>query len=400
MKVLHLNNNSSGGSFEFSKILADALVKQGVQSQMLCKSSEPTTGIRGLADRLLRRTYVSCSHTAWHSTWRLLQSPSSDDLQGIDIVHLHTVGDWFDVPSWLLALPKHIGVVVSLHDLWHVSGGCFIYRGCEQLSQNCQRCPILKFPGNRILATNEQKRKLRAYQNRKAPIVANSQWLATIAAQSPIAKACGGVKVIPPAISTDIFKPQDKQLCRQQWQIPLKKFVILTGCASLTDDNKNTLWLLKQLAKLPNQHDILVIAFGEGVLPIPVGLDVRFVGGIRDRLRLAQLMAAADVFVSASKMETYGLTLVEAMACGTPVVAFKVGGIPEAAPEEYGARLVPLEDSEAMLSEISKLKKSCHQTSKKVNQASDLIRLRNCPDNFAKAYLGLYQKCLDEINCI
>ena len=56
-----------------------------------------------------------------------------EELEGIDVVHLHTVADWFDVPSWLETLPREIGVVISLHDMWHVTGGCFLYRGCDRL---------------------------------------------------------------------------------------------------------------------------------------------------------------------------------------------------------------------------------------------------------------------------
>ena len=48
------------------------------------------------------------------------------------MVHLHTVADWFDVPHWLETLPRKMGVVISVHDMWHVTGGCFLYRGCDR----------------------------------------------------------------------------------------------------------------------------------------------------------------------------------------------------------------------------------------------------------------------------
>jgi glycosyltransferase involved in cell wall biosynthesis len=398
MKVLHLNTHSSGGSYEFAVMLKTALTKQGVKSHILSKSLDCTSGVTKLGDRALRRAYVNLSRTAWHTTRRLLPPPSITDIQGVDIVHFHTVADWFDVPNWLLGLPEHIGVVVSLHDLWHISGGCFIYQGCDRLAQGCQTCPILHWPANQILARDELNRKLQAYQSRRATIVANSQWLASMASQSPIVQACGGVKFIRPAIATGIFKPQDKIACRQQWGLPPEAFIIVTGCTSLTDTNKNTPWLLEQLAELTAINSVVVVAFGDGELPVPEGLDVRFVGSIRDRWRLAQLMVAGDVFVSASKMETYGLTLVEAMACGTTVVAFRVGGIPEAVPEEYGALLIPPGDSQAMLSAIAKIRESRLKKQTEINQSAiNSLRQQNSPEVFAKAYMDIYQHCLTEL---
>ena len=138
-------------------------------------------------------------------------------------------------------------------------------------------------------------------------MVANSQWLAEIAERSPIAKACGGVRVIPPGIDTAVFRPQDRDECRKQLSLPDDAFVIITGGASLNDTNKNVPWLFEQLSHLPDFSGVIVLAFGEGTVPVPDGLNVRFTGDIRDRHDLARLLAAADVFVSASLMETYGL---------------------------------------------------------------------------------------------
>ena len=322
------------------------------------------------------------------SAWR------STTLKEIDVVHLHTVADWFDVPSWLDTLPREIGVVISLHDMWHFTGGCFLYRGCNLYSETCTPCPILKSPFNWVLARDEHRRKLQAYRNCRAQFVANSFWLAELAGRSPIVKASGGVRVIPPGIDTTVFKAQDRDRCRKQLDLPQNAFVIITGGASLTDANKNVPWLLKQLSHLPDLRDVIVLAFGEGSVPVPDHLNVRFTGGIRDRRDLAQLFAAADVFVSASLMETYGLTLVEAMACGTPVVAFRVGGIPEAAPDGQGAILCEPGDGATLTEAIMKLRSSPELRDRLGALARETAHTRNAASSFANAFAQLYRECV------
>jgi glycosyltransferase involved in cell wall biosynthesis len=225
-------------------------------------------------------------------------------------------------------------------------------------------------------------------------MVANSHWLAEIAGQSPIAKACGGVRVIPPGIDTAVFKPQDKKLCRKHLGLPPDAFVIITGCASLNDTNKNVPWLFDQVSRLPDLAGVIVLAFGEGTVPIPGGLNVRFTGGIRERSDLARLFAAADVFVSASLMETYGLTLVEAMACGTPVVAFRVGGIPEAAPDGQGAILCAPQDGAALIEAITTLRNSPQLREKLGNLGHETAHTRNAASSFSEKFAHLYRECV------
>src|SRR4029453_6687530 len=114
-----------------------------IESHVLCKNA-PAKGVRFFLNRLIRRASVSLSREPWHGTRRLLSPPAAEDLEGVDVGHLHTMGDWFDVPAWLESLPREMGVVVSLHDMWHVSGGCFLYRGCDHYTGSCSPCPILK----------------------------------------------------------------------------------------------------------------------------------------------------------------------------------------------------------------------------------------------------------------
>lgn len=400
MKILQLNTHTSGGSYEYAALLSIALAEQGIESRVLCRSSSPAEAGVSLLDRVIRRTYVSLSTEPWHGTWRLLSPPAPDDLEDVDVVHLHMVADWFDVPHWLQRLPRRIGVVISVHGMWDVSGGCFLYRGCDRYANEtnpCAPCPILKWPANELLAKAAYSRKLRAYQNCGARMVANSHWLAGIAGRSPIARACGGIEVISPGIDTTIFKSQDKHVCRKRLGLPQRAFVIVTGATSLNDTNKNLPWLFQQLSHLPDPDDVVIVTFGEGNLPVPDSLNVRFTGGIRERRDLAQLFAAADVFVSASLMETYGLTFVEAMACGTPVVAFRVGGIPEAVPHEQVGLLCPALDGSALLAALGKLRSSTQLREEFAKAGRELVLSRNAKHQLAAAFTQIYRDCLNAI---
>ena len=393
MRVLHLNTHSSGGSHEYAVLLSTALAEQGIESRVLSKNSQGLQPNKPFLDRVIRKAYVSFSIEPWQGTRRLLSPPRAEELQGFDLVHLHTVADWFNVPSWLETLPRGIGVVITLHDMWHFTGGCFLYRGCDRFTETCAPCPILKTPLNRILAKDEQRRKLQAYRSRCVQFVANSQWLANLADRSAIVRACGSSQVIPPGIDTDVFRPQDKAQYRAELGIPADAFVIVAGAASLTDTNKNIPWLLEQLAGLPELEDVLVVLAGEWTLKIPVGLHVRLTGGAADRIERAMLFSAADVFVSASLMETYGLMLVEAMSCGIPVVAFRTGGVPEAVPEQGGILCEQL-DADAFKTAIQKLRHSEELRNELGNAGSNLVAVRNAKSRFAAAFARVYEACL------
>src|SRR5437762_12377805 len=119
MRVLHLNTHPSGGSYEYAALLCTALVEQGIESRVLCKNSPSAQTGRVLLDRVIRRSYVSFSTEPWHGTRRLLSSPAQETLEGIDVVHLHTVADWSDVPRWLEPLPHKMGAVINIHDILH-----------------------------------------------------------------------------------------------------------------------------------------------------------------------------------------------------------------------------------------------------------------------------------------
>ena len=144
---------------------------------------------------------------------------------------------------------------------------------------------------------------------------------------------------------------------------------------------------------MPELENVLVVLAGEGTLKIPVGVHVRLTGGVADRIKRAMFFSAADVFVSASLMETYGLTLIEAMSCGVPVVAFRTGGVPEAVPEQAGI-LCELLDADALKTAIRKLRDSKEFRNELGNAGSELVAGRNAKSRFAAAFGHVYEACL------
>lgn len=343
MKIVHLNTHCSGGSSVYARTLSDALCHAGHGSIVLHR--DPAD--RPLSDKVLRKVSQSMVVGAWHGTHRTLSAPSPQTLQDADVLHLHTVADWFDVPSWIRSLPRSIQLVVSLHDLWHVSGGCFVYSGCERFKTNCRPCPLLREPARRFLATRELRRKAAIYREAGARFVANSCWLRDLVKDSLVLRDQDAA-VIPPPVDPAVFHAQERTACRAKFDLHDDDLVVATGCASLTDTNKDTQSLLYMLAEL-KQPRLKVLLFGEGEIHHPANLDVRWLRMVEDKTELAAIYGAADLFASASHMETYGLTLAEAYACGCSVVAYNTGGIPEALPCDPSVSLVPLGDRTAFI---------------------------------------------------
>jgi glycosyltransferase involved in cell wall biosynthesis len=353
MRIVHLNTHDSGGSWVYARTLSDALCEAGHDSVVRHRD---LVG-RPLSDKVLRRASLAMARGAWHGTRRTLPPPPAEWIEGADVVHLHTVADWFDVPRWVRTLPRGMRLVVGLHDLWHVSGGCFVHGRCERFRVDCRPCPLLHAPTNLILAANELQRKMRTYRDAEARFIANSRWLRETVKDSPVLRG-QEIAVVPPPVDTAVFHPQDRGTCRTRFGLNSDNLVVATGCASLTDANKDTPGLLRRLAEL-ELPGLKVLMFGDGEITIPNGLDVHRCGPIREKHKLATIYGAADLFVSASRMETYGLTLAEAYACGCGVVAHDTGGIPEALPRDPSVALVPLGDRGAFVDGMREQLRRC-----------------------------------------
>ena len=345
MRILHISTSDTrGGAARGSYWLHQALCEAGVDSLMLVgrKYSDderviPLNGVtarvrervRDSLDQLPLRGYRKTDESFWTVGWvpRGL-GRSVTDLRP-DLVHLHWMGGGFMPISALSSLPGPL--VWTLRDMWAFTGGCHYTGGCTGYRTECGRCPQLGSSRENDLSRVMLRHKGKAWADLNLWLVPISNWLADCAKRSRLFADVPS-RVIPNGVDTRRFWPIPAAEARAAWGLaPDKRYILFGAVGALSDERKG-------FGQLVEAADILAAAcwtsraemlvFGDLApnLSPPLGLKTRFLGPINDDERLAQLYAAADVMVVPSLQEAFGKTLIEAMACGTPVVAFASGG--------------------------------------------------------------------------
>lgn len=345
MRVLHLSTSDvKGGAARGAYWLHKALQSRDVDSLMLvdrkysndrCVVSE--SGIvarlhghlRGALDQLPLRRYQKTDDSYWTVGWvphkidRLVQAVAPD------IVHIHWTGGGF-LPIEALTRLRY-PLVWTLRDMWAFTGGCHYSVGCVRYSQACGTCPQLRSEHESDLSRRMWKRKRSAWHGLNVWLVPISNWLAQCVRDSAMFDE-PKIEVIPNGLHADQFRPFDKRIARTRWGlIPDRRYILYGAIGALRDPRKGFSHLVAALGQLAqNGWDKRadVIVFGDiprDALP-DLGFRTHFVGQLSDDERLALLYASADVMVGPSVQEAFGKTIIEAMACGTPVVAFDAGG--------------------------------------------------------------------------
>ena len=272
-----------------------------------------------------------------------------------DIIHLHNIhGYYIDIEilfNYLAAADKPI--VWTLHDCWAFTGHCahFTTAACDQWKTGCYCCQFKKsYPSSILLNRSKQnwkKKKTLFTSVKNMMLVTPSEWLAGLVGESFLEKY--PIKAIPNGINLDAFKPT-KSNFREKYGLQNKKVIL--GVATAWSERKG-LNEFKELASLLDE-DYKVVLLGlnaEQINDLPqniLGLPAT------DTLEeLAGIYTEADVFVNAGKEETMGLTTVEAMACGTPVVVSNLTAVPEVVTPDGGIVLEEL-TAEAIKNGIEK----------------------------------------------
>jgi len=289
-------------------------------------------------------------------TWQLLTlSPESPD-----IIHCHNLhGGYFDLRA-LPWLSQQMPVVLTLHDAWLLSGHCAHSFGCERWKTGCGNCPDLTiYPAIKRDATAYNwQRKRDIYAHSRLYVATPSQWLMRKVEQSMLAPAIQEAMVIPNGVDLSVFRPtDDRKAVRASLGIPLDAKVLLFAANGI----RRSIWrdfqmmrsAVAQVAERLQEEKVLFLALGENAAPECIGrATVQFIPYQNDPAVVARYYQSADVYVHAARAEAWGLVMTEALACGTPVVATAVGGIPEQVEDGITGFLVPPGDAKGMAEAI------------------------------------------------
>ena len=282
------------------------------------------------------------------------------DVKNADIIHLHWINHGFLSPKFLAEIDElEKPVVWTFHDSNAFTGGCHVRYSCENYFKECGFCPLLKLSGKDDISHKTWLRKKKAYSKLNCHIVAPSRWMANSVKLSSL-MGFREVSVIPNTIETNVFKPYVKADAKKILKINPDKFVLMSGfMPSKNDKHKGTSYLIDALNDLANRPGIIkenieLIIFGNkdnAEMP-DFPFKTTFLGTIANDEHLAKCYSAADVFITPSLEDNLPNTVMESLACATPVVAFKTGGIPDMVKHLENGYLAEYESSEDLATGI------------------------------------------------
>ncbi len=341
IKSFHLTRSPFGGSGSYAIRLVDSLRNAGSPGEVLFlepqhftqNSNSKTEGLAILYNRLSRSFLGRVSAAPYHSLL-LTRTAFQWNFSPDELVHFHGINGALGPLYLWNSLAKSTPVFWTIHDMWPLTGGCLVYRGCDHFQGRCHGCPALKPPFGFLAAVDLQIKKRLCKERRIQPI-ANSSWTALKISESAVFQGLKEIPVVHPILS-EAFSPVDENIERGAQK--KRQFKVALGARSVTDEFKGIPQFLDALAARPALASKVQIAiFGDGALRIPSGLVVEQLGKIEGEQEMARLYQSVDCFISPSRMETFGMAIAEAQACGCRVLAFDVGGVRDAFHPEAGA---------------------------------------------------------------
>ncbi len=375
MTVLHLStNDGGGGAARAAHRLHTGLRRLGHESTLLVlkrTGDDPSVRKMTWSDdwrvrlrRSRRRRQVDRDFAAYRPLPKAFEWYSDDrseagydlvrQLPACDVVNLHWVGGFVDHELFWPHLPPGVPVVWRMADMAPLTGGCHYDLGCGKFAARCGACPVLGSTVEHDLSRAVWQRRhaaMAGVADDRLHLVGTSRWIAAESRRSSLLSRFP-VTVIPNGLDATDFAPRDKGFARDTLGVPREAKVVLFVADTSDMVRKGFEYVVKALGGLTDRPDLFLLSVGFGKPAIPSTLRHRSVGRVSNDRMLSLVYSAADVFVIPSLQESFGQTVTESMACGTPVVGFDTGGIPDMVRPGVTGYLAKVGDADALRAEL------------------------------------------------
>ena len=349
MRILFLNTLFDGGGAE--KIAKQ--VYQGVKEKNFCKyivgfNTFPVEDrdvsvlydgiIKRIFNRLITKNHSHVYRSLGYSKRKILRMARQEE---VDLVHLHNAHGHYLGLRDIAKIGRKYPLLWTIHDCWIATGHCAAPFDCPEILNQCANCPHREYypPVKRRGDIRRQYREKRLLcHNENILFATPSQWMKEQLIRDMIPEE--KVRVVYNGIDMDEFRCMDKGVAREALKIPENKRIIGVIAAQLGIRQKGMGVLLDALQVLPeiDQYHLVIAGGGSEFtdMLLKQGVSCSYIGYLNGGEELSRFYSALDVLVNPSLAESFGLVNIEAMACGTPPVAFRVGPIGEIITDEVG----------------------------------------------------------------
>lgn len=413
MRILFLNfrNNPSSAVLRISEVLLQEGCKVSILSYLSLVKKENIYQVKGIGYVLSSVLFfydIFVTRYVYANTGRLFSRNSilfsnllsfiyTGFFKKFDLLHLHWVGHGF-ISSKFLRKIKNKKIVLTLHDYYFITGGCHIPGECKKYTKSCVNCPAQTKVFDLPFHNFKQKESL--YKEKEIYATVPSKAMADKVGESYLGTFFKEVLVVPNPIDTFTYKSISLDLSQEQLfsKLPKDKKFILFVSNNLIDPNKGFDLLLASLRIVKNLEDICLITIGNNSSQISDRIEFSHFhfGEITSTEDMIKIYNLAYLTLVPSRFESFSQVTVEAMACGSPVIAFNSSGPSEIIINDVTGFLVESFSVENYAEKIDDIIKNENLRDSLSNESRKRVINQYSYEAIGKMMKDFYKKILNE----